>query len=414
MSCLTWFVAAAALMGACPAAASFTPTDLTQLSELPWSGSKSEYIMFRSLNGDLVGTLTKVQSGSARKLADLLIDQQRSSGTRLIGKMKIADGTMVDMDLALSGSGAGAMLYGYLDDGHFRRPVAYHHGDPGSIAIPASASLLNELAATVWSTPLGELSVWVDGWNHVGVIRDAHTRKDLFRLKPVVAAYADNDVISWSWEAIDPGASAGSNALLAMVLSPDRKTVLAGYMKNKDVDDRRMSEAASWRGARFGAAPAPAGQLPGDEIADAPSPPSQPSGQPGPGTQSPDGAQPLPATMPAGDGSFRALGKYSVRLDRVVAGKDGRAHVYLTLKNASQQKLYVTSGQLTLRVTDGNGVSKENGQLLQPLDNAVKLFDSTPVLDPGDELKVQYAVVVEAGSSTAKVRVSEGDKRIDF
>jgi len=62
---------------------------------------------------------------------------------------------MVDLDLAMTGTGAGAMLFGYLDDGRFRQPIAYQHGDPASFTLPASSMLLGELAWTVWT------SLWV-------------------------------------------------------------------------------------------------------------------------------------------------------------------------------------------------------------------------------------------------------------
>ena len=117
-----------------------------------------------------------------------------------------------------------------------------------------------------------------------------------------------------------------------------------------------------------------------------------------------------------GAASFQPLQKYAVRVDRVVAAPGGaqRVDVFMTLKNNTQGQLWASSGVVQVKLTDNQGVSKQNGQVLRPVEETQAHFGSTPVIEPGEELKVKFSFYPDAGTRPSRVTVIEGDKRAEF
>jgi hypothetical protein len=145
-------------------------------------------------------------------------------------------------------------------------------------------------------------------------------------------------------------------------------------------------------------------------------PQPQPQPQPEPpvaGTPGSSSTQTSPA--PAGSAGFKPLRKFDVRVDRVASARDTqRIDVFLTMKNASAQPQYITSGTLQVILEDSEGVAKQNGQVLRPTDTGREHFGSTPVVAPGRELKVKYSFHPDTGTRPSRVTVMEGDKSADF
>jgi hypothetical protein len=347
---------------------------------------------------DLVGTTDYCINGVRTRHAKLLFEPAKLTGER-VGLFSVSES---NRKIVLKPVADGSALMGYIYLQNSTVPLSLRKST--QLGAPANYRSVDELLGamqTIWTTPLGTLTI-IKGTNELrGTIRNAQG-DIIYRLwDGQIWAHGTpyDDRMTWRWEKADR-TSAG---MLYTSLSPDGKTFIAGNFSSAIISDLQ-----TWTAVRYGSA----GTSTGNTSTGA----GGASNDNGPASGG-SGEQPSPqAPVPQGDGSFKPLGKYSIRLDRVVPGKgsDIRTHVFLTLKNASQQKLYVTSGQLLVRVTDGNGVNKENGQVLQPVEFGLKLFESTPVLDPADELKVQYAIVTERGSSTSRVTVMEGDKRTSF
>jgi hypothetical protein len=63
---------------------------------------------------------------------------------------------------------------------------------------------------------------------------------------------------------------------------------------------------------------------------------------------------------------------------------------------------------------DSDGVGKQNGQVLRPSETGREHFGSSPVLQPGRELRVKYSFHPDGGATPARVTVTEGDKSAEF
>jgi hypothetical protein len=141
-------------------------------------------------------------------------------------------------------------------------------------------------------------------------------------------------------------------------------------------------------------------------------PEPQPQPQPGPAPQ--PAPQPGPS-QPQPSAGFKPLMKYDVRVDRVAIARDQpRIDVFVTLRNATQGPLYATSGALTVRLEDSDGVGKVNGQILRPTPESRAHFASTPVIEPGGELRAKYSFHPDPDATPARVIVIEGEKRAEF
>jgi hypothetical protein len=128
-----------------------------------------------------------------------------------------------------------------------------------------------------------------------------------------------------------------------------------------------------------------------------------PSSQPGHGGSS---------TAPAG---FDSLRRYDVRLDRVVRASDeARVDVFVTLRNATQGILHGTSSALKVRLEDDEGVGKQASQAFRATPHGRVHFASTPVIEPGGQLKVKFTFFAGEGGVPAKVAIIEEDKRVSY
>jgi hypothetical protein len=102
-------------------------------------------------------------------------------------------------------------------------------------------------------------------------------------------------------------------------------------------------------------------------------------------------------------------------VDRVVAARDAqRIDVFMTLRNATQTQLHVTSNTLMVTLEDSDGAGKQNGQVLRPSEAGREHFASSPALQPGRELRVKYSFHPDSGATPARVTVTEGDKSAEF
>lgn len=142
-----------------------------------------------------------------------------------------------------------------------------------------------------------------------------------------------------------------------------------------------------------------------------PEPEPRPAPQPGPQPE----PQPDPAPQPAA--GFKPLMKYDVRVDRVVAARDQpRIDVFVTLRNGTKGPVYATSGALMVRLEDADGVGKVNGQILRATPEGRVHFASTPVIEPGGELRAKFSFHPDPGADGTpdRVIITEGDKRAEF
>lgn len=183
--------------------------------------------------------------------------------------------------------------------------------------------------------------------------------------------------------------------------------------------------------AKRGTAPArrvPPSQTPASQSPGVPAPEPQPPSQPAtPTAPEPSplpvpGAPPAPPAIPATPApaplpsdSFKPVGSYDVRLDRVEAPREDKLfHVYLTLRNATAQNLLLADG-LVVRFEDSDGVGVESGQALLPRPGYPQLFGSpSPSTRPGGELRVKYVFDRRSGTRPVRIIAIQGDREAEF
>lgn len=149
--------------------------------------------------------------------------------------------------------------------------------------------------------------------------------------------------------------------------------------------------------------PAP---LPGPQPAPRPSPPVLTPPQP-----------PAPPSGPVASTGFKPLRRVDVRLDRLWEARGyptRQVHAFVTVRNVSAQPQYITSGYLKAVLSDSDGVAQERNQVWRASAEPAALFNSTPVVQPGAELKIRYVFIPDDGSQPATLTLSEGDKRAEF
>lgn len=122
------------------------------------------------------------------------------------------------------------------------------------------------------------------------------------------------------------------------------------------------------------------------ESAPAPRPTPQPAPRPAP---PPPAAE--PDLLPAG--VFHALESFDVRLDEARAGRDGRLHVFVTVRNRSGRSFYMSSGPLRVVATDADGVGVEaETRPYRATGEEAKAFDEIPTIPAGGEFRMRYAI----------------------
>lgn len=128
-------------------------------------------------------------------------------------------------------------------------------------------------------------------------------------------------------------------------------------------------------------------------------------------------APPASPQAPVVPPSFKPLNRVDVRVDRVVVARGyptHQVHAFVTVKNASPGLQYFTSGFLKALLTDADGVSLERSQPYRASAEPAELFMSTPIIQPGGELKVRYVFTPAEGAQLTSITLSEGDKRAEF
>jgi hypothetical protein len=115
--------------------------------------------------------------------------------------------------------------------------------------------------------------------------------------------------------------------------------------------------------------------------------------------------------------AFKPLNRIDVRVDRVVVARGypiHQVHAFLTVKNTSASPQYFTSGFMKAVLADADGVSWERSQPYRSSGEPAALFGSTPVMQPGGELKVRYIFLSEPDARPTSLTLSEGGQRAEF
>ncbi len=197
-----------------------------------------------------------------------------------------------------------------------------------------------------------------------------------------------------------PHASSQQRGHVNLRLSPDKKSFDGTYSISCELDRPACNQATAWTGQKDApGAEGPAPTRPGT---------AQPSQSP------PVVSQPQPSPQaPATAVGFKAVGKFDVRLDKVVP-EDRYWHVYLTLKNASSDILVQAQG-LNVRFEDSEGVGVESRQAVRARPGPAELFGSPPpTTRPGGTLPVKFVFDKREGADPAKIIVIEDDKSAEF
>lgn len=155
------------------------------------------------------------------------------------------------------------------------------------------------------------------------------------------------------------------------------------------------------------------------ELVKAQAAPAESSPQPAPQPQpQPTQPPPSPAPAPAPTGSaFKPLNRVDVRVDRVIVARGyptHQVHAFVTVKNTSASPQYFTSGFLKAVLADADGMSWERSQPYRASSEPAELFSSTPVIQPGSELKARFVFLSEDGAHLTSLTLSEGGREAAF
>lgn len=190
-----------------------------------------------------------------------------------------------------------------------------------------------------------------------------------------------------------------SSGLLSLVTYPEGRVdnlMVSVSADGRSFDARGSAEGPGgvWRAHREGPPPS----------APAPSNPAPPAPAP---------AQPAPPAS----AEFKPLNRVDVRVDRVVVARGyptHQVHAFVTVRNTSAVPQYFTSGFLKAVLADADGVSWERSQPYRASGEPAELFGSTPVIQPGGELRARFIFMPEDGAQLTSLTLSEGDKRAEF
>jgi hypothetical protein len=276
-------------------------------------------------------------------------------------------------------------------------------------AVPGNARLLN----ANWCTEVGMLRVRVHPNTGTAAMfsDDGATTQYLMDLRPS----ADGLRLDGTWLRAVPNAA---REPVTMTVAGDGKTMTAKLGGKGTIHGRGAlngvlvnAESSPAPDSCVGYAPNPG--TPAEQPKPQPEPEPQPTPRPEPRPAPQPGPQPDPAPQPAA--GFQPLMKYDVRVDRVVAARDqARIDVFVTLRNATKGPVYATSGALMVRLEDSDGVGKVTGQIFRPTPDGREHFASTPVIEPGGQLRAKYSFIPDAGTTPGRVIITEGDKRAEF
>jgi hypothetical protein len=386
-----------------------------------------------ALKGQWVGDRTRIVfdgrslEGSVNDRLLLIFDAARSNATRFAGILNLGQYS-IPADAELSSDGKALLIWRAYGTRYMIQQLHKAADDGTAPKLETPAELIKHFRS-VWNTPLGEMVFLPSTDSVTAVINDPATGRPAYQLVATARGQGEgDDAIVFTWTDHRSGTPKKGGSEVMMIMSPDERSIAIGYGNGTN---ERMGELDRFTATRYGALPAESsgdggtsetggGGATGSSGGGATGSSgggNSGSGSAGGGASGPAGGSPLPqpAPMPGSDGGFRQLRKYDVRLDRIETPRDDRlVHIYLTLKNATQSQQYVSSGVVQVQLRDSDGATKQTGQVLRPVAGALQHFGSTPVLQPGEELKVQFALQLDSGTSPTKVIVVEGDKRAEF
>lgn len=146
---------------------------------------------------------------------------------------------------------------------------------------------------------------------------------------------------------------------------------------------------------------------PKDPVAQAP----DPVGQTGPAT--PPASTHAANAGTARPGIFHALEDFDVRLDEARAGRDGKLHVFLTVKNKSARDFYMSSGPFRVVASDADGVGVEaQSRPYRATGEQATAFDEVPTIPAGGEFRMRYVLELPAvHGPLTRVSVRESAKK---
>ena len=287
---------------------------------------------------------------------------------------------------------------------------AYHNGHGPVLFVREGVFLGRKAQTGLTLLPIDQTKVdsaWLGSWR---------TTRGLFEISPeqkVLAGRVQSERSLPRFVALIPegslaygGWEGDGSGDVELRLAPDGRSFRGWY-----TDLSTGGSRVEWTGGRIVAStdpapprePAPAGDnsLPGSPSAPAPAPAPTPS----------------PAPAPAGEAGFKPLRQFDVRLDRLWEARGyptRQVHAFVTIKNVSARPQYITSGFLKAVLTDSDGVAQENGQVWRASAEPAALFNATPVVQPGGELKIRYVFSPDAGATPERLTLTEGDRRAEF
>ncbi len=268
--------------------------------------------------------------------------------------------------------------------------------------LPASPEIAARLAPWVgdWHTSNGPIKLKVEGNMLTGTFGAPGSAQ-----AGHVALIGNALRVYGAWDTMNNSPRQRGRVDLDMIANGQRFTGLQSF--NREVDPSAPESPKPWNGERGSGQP-PVVPDPSTPAPSTPVPPSLPVVTP------PTPAPTAPASTPA---AFRSLNRFDVRLDRLWEARGyptRQVHAFVTVKNVSASPQYLTSGLIKAVLTDGDGVAQERNQLWRASAEPAALFNSTPVVQPGAELKVRYVFNPDEGSTPSTLTLSEGGKRVEF
>lgn len=312
-----------------------------------------------------------------------------TSGTSATGARSIELSGLGDRNMMLR-KGLAALLF--VSVVTLAMPVASMAAQAQSGWTPSADDLGNPSKVGIifegeWTTDAGRLRLSRDGEGDVDIFKGALWTGD--------AAST-----TYLFEDLRPDASGGMSGVWRRSGSNERRPVY--FALNRADGDRFVAGMEGWTG----------GELAGRRGYDGPIQPDGPS--PRPSTPVPQAPIPQAPTRPspAAD-DFKPVGKFDVRLDKVVA--EGRYwHVYLTLRNAASHTLVQAQG-VDVRLEDSDGIGVESGQAVRARPGPPELFGSPPpITRPGRTLPVKFVFDKREGASPVRILVTEDEHEAAF
>jgi len=257
-----------------------------------------------------------------------------------------------------------------------------------------------------WRTTRGQLELRPEGRNLFGALKQGERLVATERLAMLGDA---GGVASGAWEREGEWTPNVDRGDLTLRLSADGRSFSGWYTDVTRTGNTRIP----WTGERIddpSASTAANSPAPSQPAAQEPIPTASSSANPpasGP-------AQPSP---PPAAGGFKPLNRVDVRVDRVVVARGYptyQVHAFITVKNTSAVPQYFTSGFLKAVLADADGVSWERSQPYRASGEPAELFGSTPVIQPGGELRARFVFVPEADAHLTSLTLSEGGKQAEF